>query len=308
MKKLVSVVVPVHNERGNVTVLAGVLQNLFATLPYNYNVIFVNDGSTDDTIGVIKQLCTTDPAIRYISFSRNFGHQAALKAGLDMANGDCVISMDGDMQHPPEMIPLFLEKWEEGYDVVYTLRKEDPKQGYFKKTSSSLFYDAMNRLSDVEIEKGSADFRLLNRNVVEVLRNLPEYDLFFRGLVKWTGFNQVAIEYDPAQRLSGVSKYTFKKMVRFALQGITAFSIKPLYVATYLGFAISMLAILYVPYALYGYYLGHARSGWTSIIMTIAFFGGMQLMILGIIGLYLGKLFIQSKKRPVYIVKESNLS
>ena len=308
MKKHVSVVIPVYNESGNVVLVANTLQQIFASLPYTYQVIFVNDGSSDNTIDVIKQLAASNEAIRYISFSRNFGHQAALKAGLDMADGDCVISMDGDMQHPPEMIPLFLEKWEQGADVVYTLRQEDKSLSPFKRKSSNLFYSIVNRLSDVEIEKGSADFRLLNRNVVEVLRNLPEYDLFFRGLVKWTGFTQVAIEYEAAQRFSGTSKYTFKKMVRFALQGITAFSIKPLYIATYLGFIISLLAVLYIPYAMYGLYVGHARSGWASVIVTIAFFGGMQLMILGIIGLYLGKLFVQSKKRPVYIVKESNIS
>lgn len=308
MNRLVSIVVPVYNERENVTILAETLQKTFAGLPYSYNVIFVDDGSADGTIDALKQLSANDSHFRYISFSRNFGHQAALKAGLDMADGDCVISMDGDMQHPPDLIPVLLEKWAEGYDVVYTVRKEDPNLGYFKKTSSDLFYSILNRLSDISIEKGSADFRLLNKNVVHVLRNLQEYDLFFRGLVKWSGFKQLAVEYDPATRKNGVSKYTFKKMMRFALQGITSFSIRPLYAATYVGFLFSLVAILYVPYALYSYLMGHVISGWTSIIVTIAFFGGLQLMILGIIGIYLGKLFMQSKHRPVYIVKESNIA
>lgn len=307
MKKSVTIVVPVYNEKDNVTILTHMLGQLFASQPYDYSVIFVDDGSTDCTIEVLKHLSATDRHVRYISFSRNFGHQAALKAGLDMAEGDCVISMDGDMQHPPELLPRLLEKWEEGFDVVYTVRMEDRKLGYFKRVSSDFFYKTMNRLSELEVEKGSADFRLLNRNVVEVLRNLPETDLFFRGLVKWAGFKQTAIGYEPGQRFSGVSKYNLKKMLRFALQGITAFSTKPLYLATYIGLLMSMLAVLYVPYALYGYFWGHARPGWTSVIMTIAFLGGMQLMILGIIGLYLGKTFMQSKQRPVYIVRESNL-
>lgn len=307
-KSTVTVVVPVHNEQTNVPVLAAKLQQVFTPLDYEYNVIFIDDGSTDKTVEVLKQLSASDNRIGYISFSRNFGHQAALKAGLDHANGDCVISMDGDMQHPPALIPAFLEKWKEGYDVVYTLREEDPQLDYFKKTSSRLFYRTMNRLSEIEMEKGSADFRLLDRKVVDVLRNLPENELFFRGLVKWAGFSQFAMEYTPDKRHSGESKYNLKKMMRLALQGITSFSIKPLYLAIYLGLTISLLAVLYVPYALYGHYMGHARPGWASIIVTIAFFGGMQLMILGIIGLYLGKLFMQSKNRPVYLVRESKLS
>lgn len=307
MTKLVSVVIPVYNEKDNVAILSQTLHDTFAQLPYHYTTIFVDDGSTDGTADVLKQLAATQPHVKYISFSRNFGHQAALKAGLDMAEGDCVISMDGDMQHPPDLIPVLLQKWEEGYDVVYTIRKEDERLGYFKRTSSNLFYAVLNGLSDISIEKGAADFRLLNKNVVQVIRNLQEYDLFFRGLVKWTGFKQLGIEYDPAERRTGVSKYTFKKMMRFALQGITSFSIRPLYAATYLGFTFSLLAILYIPYVLYSYCMGHVISGWTSTIVTIAFFGGMQLMILGIIGLYLGKLFMQSKNRPTYIIKESNL-
>ncbi|GGH81522.1 dolichol-phosphate mannosyltransferase [Filimonas zeae] len=308
MTKLVSVVVPVYNEKDNVVLLSQTLRDTFAVLPYRYNTIFVDDGSTDGTADVIRRLAAENKHVRYISFSRNFGHQAALKAGLDMADGDCVISMDGDMQHPPELIPVMLQKWEEGYDVVYTLRREDENLSYFKRTTSNAFYSMLNRLSDITIEKGAADFRLLNRNVVEVVRNFQESDLFFRGLVKWSGFKQLGIEYDPAKRNSGVSKYTFKKMMRFALQGITSFSTKPLYAAIYLGFVFSLLALLYIPYVLYSYWMGHVISGWASIIVTIAFFGGMQLMILGIIGLYLGKLFMQSKKRPIYIVKESNIS
>ncbi len=308
MTRLISIIVPVYNEKENVSVLAQSLQQLFSGLPYRFNVIFVDDGSSDTTLEEIKKLIQQYPFVKYISFSRNFGHQAALKAGLDMADGDCIISMDGDMQHPPELIPVLLEKWSEGYDVVYTVRKEDEALPYFKRKTSHLFYRLLNRLSDIEIEKGTADFRLLNRNVVNVLRNLQEYDLFFRGLVKWTGFKQISIEYEPGQRQWGSSKYTLKKMMRFALQGITSFSTRPLYAATYIGFVFAMLATLYIPYAFYSHFFGHTISGWTSVIVTIAFFGGLQLMILGIIGIYLGKLFMQNKQRPVYIVKESNLS
>lgn len=307
MTQLVSIIVPVHNEQYNVPIVTNALQNMFAQLNYRYEIIFVDDGSTDGTLAVLKQQASLYPEVRFVSFSRNFGHQAALKAGLDMANGDCVISMDGDMQHPPELVPLLLEKWKDGYDVVYTVRREDENLSYGKRKTSNLFYSLLNGLSDIDIEKGTADFRLLNRNVVNVLRNLQEYDLFFRGLVKWAGFKQMAIEYTPAQRRTGVSKYNYKKMMRFALQGITSFSTKPLYAATYIGFLFSLLSTLYIPYVGYSYFFGQKVSGWASVIVTIAFFGGLQLMILGIIGIYLGKLFMQSKQRPVYIVKESNL-
>src|SRR4051812_22255128 len=307
MTKLVSIIVPVHNERENVTLMAKAIKRTFADLPYRYNLLFVDDGSSDLTLHEVKKLAMQDDNIRYVSFSRNFGHQAAIKAGLDKADGDCVICMDGDMQHPPHLIPTLLEKWEEGYDVVYTVRKEDKKLPLLKRATSNAFYKILNWLSDIKIEKGTADFRLMNRNVVDVLRGLAEFEPFFRGLVKWAGFKQVPVEYEPNERTSGASKYTSKKMIRFALQGITSFSIRPLYAATYIGFTFAALSTLYIPYALYSYYFGYTISGWSSLIVTVVFFGGLQLMILGIIGIYLGKLFMQNKHRPVYIVKESNI-
>jgi len=307
MTKLVSIIVPVHNERENVTVMAKAIKRTFADLPYRYNLLFIDDGSSDLTLHEVKKLALQDDHVRYVSFSRNFGHQAAIKAGLDKADGDCVITMDGDMQHPPSLIPTLLEKWEEGYDVVYTVREEDKKLPFLKRVTSNAFYKILNWLSDIKIEKGTADFRLMNRNVVDVLRGLAEYEPFFRGLVKWAGFKQVAVEYKPNERRSGASKYTSKKMIRFALQGITSFSIRPLYAATYIGFTFAALSTLYIPYALYSYYFGYTISGWSSLIVTVVFFGGLQLMILGIIGIYLGKLFMQNKHRPVYIVKESNI-
>ncbi|WP_205508266.1 glycosyltransferase family 2 protein [Longitalea arenae] len=307
MTKLVTIIVPVHNERDNVAIMAKTVKRIFTELPYRYNLLFVDDGSSDNTLPEVKKLAAQDENIRYISFSRNFGHQAAIKAGLDKADGDCVITMDGDMQHPPHLIPLLLEKWTAGYDVVYTVRKEDKNLPFLKRATSNLFYRVLNWLSDIQLEKGTADFRLMNRNVVNVLKSLEEFEPFFRGLVKWAGFKQLPVEYQPDQRKSGASKYTSKKMIRFALQGITSFSIRPLYAATYIGFTFAALSTLYIPYALYSYYFGYTISGWTSVIVTIIFFGGLQLMILGIIGIYLGKLFMQNKHRPVYIVKESNI-
>jgi polyisoprenyl-phosphate glycosyltransferase len=305
--KHVALVIPVFNEEENIKVLVAAIKAVFEQLPYTYNIILIDDGSRDGSLQVVQELSKTDDRIRFISFSRNFGHQNALKAGLDHANADCAISLDADMQHPPSLIPEMLQKWEEGYDVVYTVRKSADGLSVLKKRSSSIFYKVLNWLSEVDVEVGTPDFRLVSKPVIEVLRNLNEYDLFYRGLVKWVGFKQTALEYEENLRLAGKSKYTFKKMFRFALQGITSFSIHPLYAAAYLGFFISVASVLYLPYALYSYYFGHVISGWTSVIVTVAFFGGLQLTILGIIGIYLGKLFMQAKGRPLYIVKETNL-
>jgi dolichol-phosphate mannosyltransferase len=305
--KTVDIIVPVFNEQENIGLLINTVHTVLEKLPYNYRLILVNDGSTDSTLEVIKALASGSEKINYISFSRNFGHQNALKAGLDSSTADCAISLDGDMQHPPELIPDMIAKWEEGYDVVYTIRKEGIKEGLVKKKTSSGFYKIMNHMADLEMEEGTADFRLLSKQVVDVLRDLTEHELFFRGLVKWMGFAQIGLEYTPNERISGKSKYTLKKMVRFALTGITSFSTKPLYVAAYLGFFFSIVSFLYFPYAVFSYYFGSTISGWASVIVTIAFFGGLQLCILGIIGLYLGKVFMQVKHRPLYIIKESNL-
>ena len=307
MNKKISIVVPVCNEQGNIPVLVNALQEVLASVTYPYKIIFIDDGSSDDTLAILKQRANIDSSIFYISLSRNFGHQNALKAGLDIADGDAVIMMDGDMQHPPELIPVMLEMWEKGNDIVYTIRKDHKDLPMMKRKTSTMFYNLINNLSDIALEQGTADFRLMDKKVVAIFKDFKETDLFLRGLVKWMGFQQAGIEYEPAQRTQGKSKYTLKKMIRFALQGITSFSTKPLYIATYLGFSFSLVSLLYIPYIGYSYYFGHVISGWTSMIATIAFFGGLQLMILGIIGMYLGKLFLQSKQRPHYIVKESNI-
>jgi polyisoprenyl-phosphate glycosyltransferase len=307
MKKTVSIVIPVFNETENLSLIANAISKTMQQLPYDYNIVFVNDGSSDNTLNIIKQLAATSTNINYISFSRNFGHQNALKAGLDMCFSDAVISMDGDMQHPPEIIPQLLSLWEAGNEVVYTVRKDHQEIPMMKKKTSTLFYNILNRLSSIELEQGTADFRLLDKKVVATLRNLKENDVFWRGLVKWVGFKQIAVEYEPGIRANGKSKYTIKKMMELALKGITSFSTKPLTIAIYLGFICSFFAFLYLPYVLYSYYFGHPISGWASVIVSIAFFGGLQLMILGIIGLYLGKLFMQNKERPHYIISETNM-
>lgn len=307
MKKLVSIVIPAYNEADNVFVIAESIKQVFTTIDYNYEIILVDDGSADDTLEKIKEYASTSKQIFFLEFSKNFGHQLAVKAGMDHAFGDCVISMDCDMQHPPELIPEMLNKWEEGYEVVYTIREEDKSLSKGKRSSSNLFYKTLNWLSDIDLEPGAADFRLLDQKVVNVFRNFQENEPFLRGLVKWLGFKQYAIKYNPAARFSGKSKYTLKKMFRLALHGVTSFSIKPLYSAVYLGFILSFASVLYIPYIIYAFANNVEVSGWASVIMTIVFFGGLQLIILGIIGIYVGKMFMQSKNRPNYIIRSTNI-
>jgi len=305
MKKLVSVVIPAFNEAENLTVIIDRLENVFSKTAYNIEFILIDDGSKDKTLAIIKTMATVKSNLFYIEFSRNFGHQLALKAGLDRANGDCVISLDADLQHPPELIIQMLEKWEEGNEVVYTRRLEDKTLPYGKRKSSLLFYKLLNVLSSIHIEDGTADFRLMDKKVIEVFKNFEENEPFIRGLIQWMGYQQAPIDYIPSKRHAGSSKYNVRKMMRFALQGVTSFSIKPLYTAVYLGFSFSMLSILYIPYVFYAVYSGIEVDGWASTIMTIVFFGGLQLIIMGIIGI--GKMFMQTKNRPNYIIKSTNL-
>lgn len=302
-----SIVIPAFNEAENLLVIIDRLENVFSQTDYDVEFILVDDGSKDKTLQILKTMARVKPNLFYIEFSRNFGHQLALKAGLDKAKGDCVISLDADLQHPPELIIDMLSKWEEGYEVVYTRRIEDKTLNFKKRKTSTYFYKVLNLLSSIDIEEGTADFRLMDQKVVGVFRDFDENEPFIRGLVKWMGYKQIAIDYIPNQRYAGSSKYNMKKMMNFALHGVTSFSIKPLYSAVYLGFLFSFLSVLYIPYVFYAFYEGIEVSGWASTIMTIVFFGGLQLIILGIIGIYVGKMFMQGKNRPNYIISSTNL-
>jgi len=306
-QKKASIVIPVFNEASNIRPLLVELDSHLDEGKYEYEVIFVDDGSADGTLDILQKAIFRGKSVGYISFSRNFGHQNALKAGLDMSTGDCVITMDGDLQHPPELIPVLLEKWEDGYDVVYTRRKDCRNKNRLKRLTSNWFYGLMRLLTGLDMEQGMADFRLLSRQVSDSLGVLHEQDLFLRGMIKWMGFNQYAIDYTPKNRFSGKTKYNNKKMMKFAIQGITAFTVKPLYVSIILGVIFSVLSLAYIPYVVWCVFSGHAVAGWASIIITIMFFGGLQMLLLGIIGIYIGKIFLQSKQRPAYIVKKTNL-
>ena len=309
MNKSIAIVIPSYNEATNIDVLVKALNETVSNLSYDFKFVFVDDGSSDNTIAILKEKSKLQDNIFYVELSRNFGHQNALKAGIDLVknDADAIISMDGDMQHPPKIIPKLIQKWEEGYEVVYTIREEDKKLSYFKNKSSNMFYGLMNKLSDIKFEPGTADFRLIDKKVAQVFSDFSENELFIRGIINWVGFKQFAINYEPNERFSGKSKYTFGKMMRFAIQGITSFSTKPLSMAIILGISLSVFAfIFYIGYVIYSVYYGHVISGWASVITTVVFFGGLNLVVLGIIGVYIGKLFMQSKGRPNYLISNTN--
>lgn len=301
----ISVVVPACNEEGNVPRLGQALAGVLAPWP-RHEIIFVDDGSTDKTLARIQQLRERDGRIKYLSFSRNFGHQYALKAGIDHARGDCVITLDCDLQHPPALIPELIRRWQEGYEVVLTVRNENANFSFFKKKTANCYYRLLNLLSDIPVAPRTADFRLMDRAVAEVFRRMNETALFIRGIVAWLGFRQCLVHYDPAPRTSGRTHYTFSRMLGFAINGIISFSIKPLRLAIFLGTGFSLLGFLYALYAAgLKIFTTAPVPGWTSILVCVLLLGGIQLMVLGIIGEYIGKLFMESKKRPIYIIRES---
>ncbi len=308
MKKL-SIVIPAFNEEKNISHLVAELDKSLKETGYDFEYIFVNDGSKDNTLAELKAQAETHPNVFYIDLSKNFGKDYALKAGIDLAKGDAIITMDADLQHPPHLLPQMLKYWEDGYDIVYTYRKDaNPHVSRFQKYASKKFYKFINAISDITLENGISDFRLLDEKVVYELKQINEYEIFFRGMVKWVGFLQMGIPYTPAARHTGEASYSFWKLVKLAVGSIMAFSVKPLYIATGLGIFFSCAALLYIPYILISVYYGFDDlSGWASLIATVAFLGGLQLMVLGIIGSYLGKIFMQTKHRPNYIIRSTNL-
>lgn len=304
----ISVVVPVCNEEKNVADLAAAVLAQLAAAHAEPELIFIDDGSIDDTLAQIKQIAIEQKNIFYLSLSRNFGHQNALRAGLDIATGDAVVTMDGDMQHPPEMIPDMIAKWRNGIDIVCTVRRDSKTTSCFKRKTSALFYWLMNQMTGIRMHKGSADFRLLDRKAVDALKSIRENNIFYRGLVSWTGFRQCGIEYVPSARMHGRSKYSLRKMFRLALDGITAFSFLPLRLAAASGFFIAFLSFFYVLYALFiRLFTVQAVSGWVSLMAGVYFLGGVQLIFIGLCGEYIGRIFMEVKRRPHYLVAEEKL-
>ncbi len=304
-----SVIIPTYNEEGNIALLIQRLEQTMQVMGCSsYEYLFIDDGSTDHSLEKIKRSRAQNNRVHFLQFSKNFGHQYALKAGLDHARGAAVVSLDADLQHPPELIADMYRLWKEGAEVVYTRRHDEKSTGFFKRKSAKAFYWLANRLSEVPIEEGTADFRLLDRKVVTAIQSYKESDLFLRGLIQTLGFQQIGLDYKPAKRHSGQTKYSFSKMFQFAINGITSSSAKPLYLSIYLGLFFAFLAFLYGCYAVYiALFTAEAITGWTSLIASVLFIGGIQMILIGIVGIYLGKLFVQSKQRPNYIIKANSI-
>jgi polyisoprenyl-phosphate glycosyltransferase len=309
-RPLVSIVVPLYNEAGSVASLldrvGGVVDRVRDE--YDYEIVLVNDGSTDATATNVRQEMTRRRNVVFVTLSRNFGHQLAATAGLEMARGDAIVLMDGDLQDPPELIEAFLRKWREGYDVVYAVRRARPGESRFKLVTARLFYRVINRLTKVAIPVDTGDFRLMSRRVVDALRRSPERNRFLRGMVSWVGYNQTAIEYDRDVRYAGTTKYPLSKMFRFAMDAITSFSDIPLRFASYFGFTVSAIAFLYAIYVIVSKVFNVRplayTPGWASTIVAVLFLGGVQLMSLGILGEYLGRVYDEVKGRPLYLISE----
>jgi len=304
--KLVSIILPCFNEEGNIVEIYEKIKTQINTIGYNFELIFIDDGSTDQTLHTIKSLTRADNRVKCISFSRNFGHQAALKAGFDFCHGDCAITMDADLQHPPSLLAEMIENWEDGFEIVFTLRNDEIETRFFKRFTSNFFYKFMNYMSGLNLQKGAADFRLIDRKIIDIFKDqISEYHLFYRGLISWVGFKTKSIEYAPSARHTGKTKYTFMKMLNFALNGITSFSIKPLRLSIVIGFILAFMSFVYAIYAVVAsVLLNQTIVGWTSLIFSVLFIGGIQLIFMGIIGEYIGKIFIEIKQRPIYLVKE----
>jgi dolichol-phosphate mannosyltransferase len=298
-----SVVVPAYNEVESLPLLLARLRGVLAPLG-PYEVVIIDDGSRDGTIEFLRRAGAEHPELRYVSFSRNFGHQNALRAGLVEARGDCVITMDADLQHPPELIPELLAGWRAGADVVYTVRRDD-NTSWFKRRTAALYYRMLAALSDDPPAPGSADFRLLDRRVVDVFAELKEHTIFLRGLVPWVGFRQAEVPYTPDARKTGVTKYTVHRMMRLAMEGVTATSIRPLMLASMFGVFLALTAIVYAGYAIYiRVHTGTAVPGWTSTVVVTALIGGTQLIFMGVLGAYVGQVLREVRGRPPYIVRE----
>ncbi len=303
-----SIIIPIYNEQGNIDRLINRLKGVMNQLNLTCEYIFINDGSKDDSINIIKNLAKIDPSVKFINFSRNFGHQIAVTAGLDKCIGDRIVIIDADLQDPPELILEMYKKMEEGFEVVYAKRAARNGESWMKKFTARMFYRVLKFITSVNIPVDTGDFRIMDRKIVDVLKQMPEQQKFLRGQISWIGFNQTYVEYERDVRYAGETGYTYKKMIRFALDGITSFSNFPLKFATVCGFVVSGIAFLVMLYALYARFISKDYiEGWTSIIISVLFLGGIQLISIGIIGEYISRLSSNVRNRPLYIINDTNI-
>ncbi len=307
----VSVVVPALNEEANLAALVARLEDVLRAASRAYEIIIVDDGSTDNTRELLCELSLKNPNLAYLSLSRNFGHQAALIAGLDASTGQVVIMMDADFQHPPELLPKMIALWQQGYQVVYTIKIESVSIPFWKRVGMEIGYGVIRRVTGMALEFGQSDFRLLDRQVARALENFPERDKFLRGLVSWVGFRQIGVQYKTPPRFAGKTKYTLTALVRLVASGVFGFSILPLRLFTLVGVIVFLLSCLYAIWAvvlgIHALITGYSDAvppGWASIAAAMAFLGGVQLIGIGLLGEYIGRIYDEAKHRPIYIVNE----
>jgi dolichol-phosphate mannosyltransferase len=305
-----SIIIPIYNESANIDLLYQRLSKVCDQLTADREFIFVNDGSKDDSLEKVKALHARDPRVKYIDFSRNFGHQIAVTAGLDYCKGKAVVIIDADLQDPPELIPEMYAKWKnENYQVVYAKRRRRKGESFLKLWTAKLFYRILQNITSISIPVDTGDFRLIDQKIVEYLRKMPEQHKFLRGQISWIGFKQTYVEYDRDERHGGKTGYTYGKMIRFALDGITSFSDFPLKFATFMGFFVSFIAFLLILYTIYQRFNPENvryQSGWASLMISVLFLGGIQLIGIGIIGEYISRMSTNVRQRPLYIINESN--
>ena len=308
MKKL-SVIVPMYYEEEVAEECYKRIKKVLEGLSekYEYEIVFINDGSKDKTLNILENIAKKNKNVKIISFSRNFGHQCAVTAGLKYITGDAIVIIDADLQDPPELIPEMLKLWEDGNDVIYGKRKSRAGESRFKLLTASMFYKTLNALSDVEIPKDTGDFRLVDRKVVEVINSLPEHNKFLRGLFSWVGFKQTPFEYERKERVAGKTKYPLGKMLKLAQDGIFSFSTKPLRIVGTMGIISILISIIILVYSILSYFFNwnDLTAGWTSMMVTMTFLGGMILISLWMIGEYVGRIYDETKRRPEFIIEKT---
>ncbi len=303
----ISAIIPSYNEQENVGLMYERMSKVLSKISDDYEIIYVNDCSRDETLLRIKALAEKDNHVKYVSFSRNFGHQIAVSAGLDVCQGDAVVIIDGDLQDPPELIEQMYERYKEGYKVVYARRTSRDGETWFKKFTAKMFYRILASMTSIDIPVDVGDFRLIDKVIVQHLRNMPEKSKYIRGQISWIGYKQTFVDYHRDARIYGRTNYPLKKMLRFALDGITAFSDKPLKIASGLGIFSAIVSLLALVYALVSHFcFNNTITGWTSLILSVLFIGGVQLITIGIIGEYIARINNDVRNRPLYIVEESN--
>ena len=303
-----TIIIPVYNEEAVIHETYRRLTRVMESIGEPYELLFVNDGSRDRTAEIIEGFAASEECVKLLDFSRNFGHQIAITAGMDYARGDAIVIIDADLQDPPELIPQMIEKWQEGYEVVYARRSKRKGETLFKRWTASLFYRTLSALTEVNIPLDTGDFRLIDRKVCEAMCSIREKNRFVRGLVSWVGFRSTAIEYVREERFAGETKYPLKKMIRFSMDGITSFSYKPLKLATYLGFIISFASFICLVISLcLKLFTTSTVAGWSSLIACLLLLNGVILIILGILGEYVGRIYDETKNRPLYILRNQQI-